>query len=186
MKALVEAISRQFGYEPEAISAFLEVETGGRGFDPATGKIIIQFEPAYFKRKEPFAPSGKWSINGVERQKAEWLAFNNAFSIDPDSAMESTSIGLGQVMGDHWRRLCYGSVGSMWDDAKKSLERQIWQVCKFINTDSRLENALKKHDWYTVAYIYNGSKFKEMAKKWGRVPYDISMKTAYNRLKTTK
>lgn len=185
MKALINSIAKQFGYEPAAIAAFLEVETGGRGFDPATGKIIIQFEPHYFKRKEPFAPSGKWSINGVERQKAEWVAFNNAFSLDAESAMESTSIGLGQVMGDHWRRLGYGSVGEMWDDAKRGLGRQIWQVCKFISTDARLEKALKEHDWYTVAYIYNGPRFKELAKKWGRVPYDISMGTAYERIKSS-
>lgn len=186
MRKLIDSIARLFAYEPAAIAAFLEVETGGRGFDPATGKIIIQFEPAYFKRKEPFAPSGKWSINGVERQKAEWIAFNNAFSIDADSAMESTSIGLGQVMGDHWRRLGYSSVGEMWDDAKSGLDRQVWQVCKFISTDKKLEKALRGHGWSTVAYIYNGPKFKEMAKKWGRVPYDISMKTAYERLKSAK
>jgi hypothetical protein len=183
MNDIVKRVSSVFGYEYEAIMSFLTVETGGQGFDPATGKIIIQFEPGYFKRKKPFAPSGKWSVNGVERQKGEWLAFNNAFSIDPSSTMESTSIGIGQVMGEHWKRLGYASVGDMWDDAKKGIEQQIWQVCKFISTDKRLEGALKAHNWYLVAYIYNGSKFRQYAKKWGRVPYDISMREVYTKLK---
>lgn len=179
---LVIGIARQFNYEPGAIMAFLEVETGGKGF--IDGKLVIQFEPGYFKRKEPFAPSGLWSINKVDIQSKEWKAFNNAFSIDPDSAMESTSIGIGQVMGEHWKRLGYSSVGAMWDDAKKGLDRQIWQVCQFIKTDKRLEGALKVHNWFLVAYIYNGSKFRELAKKWGREPYDISMKNAYEKLKS--
>lgn len=171
----------RIGVEPGALAAFIEVESGGRGFDEATGKLIIQFEPSWFRKYEPYAPSGAWSVNGVERQAKEWIAFNEAFAISPNSAMMATSIGLGQVMGLHWKRLGYSSVGDMWDDAKKGEDRQIYQMAEFIRTDSVLIAALKRKDWHTVAVRYNGAKYKELAKKWGREPYNISMEKAYNK-----
>jgi len=48
----------EFGLEPEALLAFIDVETGGQGFNPTNGKLIIQFEPVWFKRNAPYAPSG--------------------------------------------------------------------------------------------------------------------------------
>jgi len=183
MKEIVQKISKEFDYEWEAIQSFLNVETGGFGFSPATGKIIIQFEPVWFRRKQPFAPSGKWSVNKVDVQTKEWEAFNNAFSINKDSAMESTSIGIGQVMGGHWKRLGYTSAGAMWDDAKKGIESQIWQVCQFIKTDIKLQSCIKAHDWDGVATIYNGTGFRYMAKKYNRTPYDVSMKIEYSKIK---
>jgi hypothetical protein len=71
--------------ELASILAFIQTETGGQGFDPKTGKIIIQFEPIWFKKEAPYAPSGLWSLNGVERQAAEWKAFNDAFAKNANS-----------------------------------------------------------------------------------------------------
>lgn len=184
MKALlprIKEVAREFGFEWRVIASFIEVETGGRGFDPATKKIIIQFEPAWFRKHEPYAPSGNWSVNKVDVQSKEWIAFNNAFAINKESAMKSTSIGLGQIMGFHYARLGYKSVGEMWDDAKKSIDRQLWQICQFLKTDRKLLIAIQQKDWHTVASIYNGSGYKELAKKYGRVAYDISMERSYNK-----
>jgi hypothetical protein len=179
-KLISDLVKQQHGsINPAALLAFIEVETGGKGFNPVTGKIIIQFEPAHFRKREPYAPSGLWSLNKVDVQAAEWKAFNDAFAIDPNSAMESTSIGLGQVMGYHWERLGYASVGAMWDDAKKGLDRQIYQIVKFIETDKRLLKAINVRDWHMVASIYNGAKYKELAQRIGRDPYDISLSKAF-------
>jgi hypothetical protein len=174
----------RIGVEAEALAAFIEVESGGRGFDEATGKIIIQFEPSWFRKKAPYAPSGAWSLNGVERQTREWIAFNDAYSIGPIAAMESTSIGLGQVMGFNWKRLGYMSVGEMWDDAKEGEDRQIFQMAEYIRTDATLMGALKRKDWHTVAVRYNGAGYMKIAEKYGREPYNISMKKAYNKYVT--
>lgn len=172
----------RIGVQPEALAAFIKVESGGRGFDRKTGKIIIQFEPVWFRRKAPYAPSGKWSVNKVERQDKEWIAFNDAFYKDANAAMESTSIGIGQIMGFHYKRLGYASVGDMWDDAKNGEDRQIFQMAEFIKTDPILLNAIKRKDWHTVAIRYNGSKYKELAKIYNREPYNIAMKREYNNL----
>ncbi|WP_449435041.1 N-acetylmuramidase domain-containing protein [Pedobacter steynii] len=141
----------------------------------------MQFEPTWFKRKAPYSPSGAWSVNGVERQSKEWIAFNSAFALNADAAMESTSIGLGQIMGFHYKRLGFKTVGAMWDDAKKGEFQQVQQMAKFIATDSRLLTALKNKDWHVVACLYNGAGYLALAKKIGREPYNISMQKAYTK-----
>ena len=165
--------------EYAALMAFIQVESGGRGFCPTSGKLMIQFEPHWFRKKAPYTPSGKWSLNGVDRQSKEWEAFNSAFKADPDAAMQSTSIGLPQIMGFHWERLGYGSVGAMWDDFKISEGNQIVVLIKFIETDRRLLKALIEKDWHTVAFIYNGAGYAAMAHRLGREPYNVSMAKAY-------
>lgn len=180
---IIKDTANEFGLDWRAVASFFEVETGGIGFSSTTGKIIIQFEPIWFKRKATYAPSGAWSVNKVDVQAKEWEAFNNAFSLNKEAAMQSTSIGLGQIMGLHYARLGYKSVGEMWDDAKKGEYRQVWQVCKFISTDIKLKSCLKSLDWDGVATLYNGSGYKELAKKYGREPYDQSMKNAYLKFK---
>jgi len=172
-----------FKIESRAVMAFISAETGGKGFDDETGKIIIQFEPSWYRKRAPYAPSGKWSLNKVEVQSKEWLAFNDAFSKNKTAAMEATSIGIGQILGYHWKRLGYESVHAMWDDAKKGIDRQIWQVCKFIDTDKALKAALIAHNWHIVATLYNGAKYREMAIKWGREPYNITLANAYLKFK---
>jgi len=177
----VKSIAQSEGLDPFVLMAFIQVETGGIGFAD-NGKLIIQFEPAWFRKKEPFAPSGKWSVNKVDVQSKEWEAFNNAFSIDPESAMQSTSIGIGQIMGFNYKRIGFNSVGEMWDDAKVGIENQIQQICKFIKSDKWLSIAIKYKDWNRITELYNGKGYKALAKKIGRIPYDEAMKAAYNKL----
>lgn len=167
------------------LQAFIAVESGGLGFSKDTGKIIIQFEPHYFKKREPYAPSGAWSVNKVDVQSKEWIAFNNAFSIDADSAMESTSIGLPQIMGAHWKRLGYSNVGEMWDHFKSGEVAQIEGLIQFILTDATLYKAVLNKSWTKVAELYNGAGFRELAKKYGREPYDLSMAKAYTKFSST-
>lgn len=167
--------------EYASLMAFISVESGGRGFAKDTGKLIIQFEPHWFMRKSPYTPSGAWSINKIEKQSKEWEAFNSAFSHNPDAAMQSTSIGLPQIMGFHYARLGYQSAGDMWDDFKRSETHQIKALIKFIETDSRLLKALLEKDWHKVAMIYNGTGYAALAHRLGREPYNISMAKAYDK-----
>jgi len=176
--ALIVDKAKKNELKPSNLLSFVEVETGGQGFDPTTGKIIIQFEPLWMKKLVPFVPSGLWSVNKVDVQSKEWIAFNDAFKKDPEGAMKATSIGLGQIMGFHYKRLGFKTVGEMWNFSKQSLENQIELIIRFILTDRKLLKALKEEDWDTVASIYNGASYKEMAKKWGREPYDISLEKA--------
>ena len=179
IKTLVQNLDLPF--EKAALMAFIEVETGGEGFDSTTGKIMIQFEPSWFKKKAPYAPSGKWSVNKVERQSKEWVAFNDAFRINPNAAMESTSIGLGQIMGFHYKTLGFETVGAMWDHAKMGLSEQIGQIVMFIESQPKLLKAIKEHNWHLCATYYNGAGYKAIAKKYGRTPYNESLARSYSK-----
>lgn len=176
----IREIAENNGLTYPHLKAFIEVESGGSGF-AKDGRILIQFEPSWFRRHEPYAPSGKWSVNKVDVQKREWEAFNDAWKISPRGAMLSTSIGLPQIMGFHFQRLGYRTVDEMWDDFKRGEYQQILALVRFIKTDDRLYKALMSKNWHTVASIYNGTKYREMAIRWGREPYDISLRKAFEK-----
>ena len=76
-----------------------------------------------------------------------------------------------KVIGEHWKRLGFKSVGEMWDFAKKSEKNQLWLGLKFIQTDTTLFLALLRKDWKTVAYRYNG-------KNYWILGYDIKLSNA--------
>ena len=178
-KKQIKAIALNYGIEYASLMAIIATETPMQGFDNKTGKLLIQFEPSWFRKKEQFAPSGAWSVNKVDVQSKEWIAFNNAFSIDPVSAMESTSIGLPQIMGFNFKQAGYGSVNEMWDDFKKGETNQIESLCRFIVNNKKLLSAVRVRSWDIVATIYNGKGFRELAKKLGREPYDITLRNNF-------
>lgn len=151
-------LASTFGYPLKRVKSIDLVESNGQGFDPKTGKMKIQFEPHYFKRISLLV-SGIWSLNKVDIQSKEWEAFNDAFKKNPNAAMESTSIGRMQVMGEHWKRLGFVSVGDMWDFAKESELNQLWLGLKFISTDSRLNKATIEGNHKLMAYYYNGKNY---------------------------
>lgn len=170
----IEIIAAKNGYSYAALRAVIEVESGGKGFDETTGKIIIQFEPAWFRRKAPYTPSGLWSLNKVERQAAEWKAFNDAFRHNPNAAMESTSIGLMQVMGFHYKTLGFKTVGAMWDFAKVSEANQLELAVQLIKLNGKMDAALKNKAWNVFAYYYNGEQYR-------KYKYDTRLKAAYEK-----
>ena len=90
--------------------------------------------------------------------------------------MESTSIGLMQVMGFHYKLLGFKKVGDMWDFAKKSEMNQLWLGLKFIQSNKKMHTALKNNDFSTFAYYYNGSGYK-------KYNYDTKLNDAYNQHK---
>ncbi len=170
----ITQIAQSIGVDFASLMAFIRVESGGLGFSPSTGKIIIQFEPAWFHNKAPSAPPGKWSSNKVEGQSAEWIAFNDAFAKDPKAALLSTSIGLMQVMGFNYAKCGYSSVNEMWDDFKKGEYQQVKGAAIFIKNSPKLHEALKDKDWECVAYYYNGANYAVNK-------YDQKLKAAYRK-----
>lgn len=175
-QADIANLACKHGYEFAALNAIIKVESGGIGFAEDTGKIIIQFEPHWFKRKKTDwlkdTKNTTWQVNKVEGQSKEWIAFNSAFASNPDAAMESTSIGLMQVMGFHYKDLGFKTVGAMWDFAKESEANQVELAIKFIKRNPKLDKALKNKDWATFAYYYNGSGYKQFK-------YDTRIAAAY-------
>lgn len=161
----IKELAAQHSIPYANLRGVIDVEAAGNGFDPATGKILIQFEPHVFKRQSDKwreRASEKWATNKVDVQSKEWEAFNNAFRFDPEAAMKSTSIGMMQVMGYHYALLGFKSVGDMWDYAKKSEKNQIELGIRYIKKgNSTMYKALVTGDWAVFAHGYNGPAYKK-------------------------
>jgi hypothetical protein len=195
-KEQLTAIAKSIGLGYPEFAAFIQVESGGAAF--INGKIVIQFEPAWFKhyaateyalyvklaaQKEHTdlekSIIDEWSFvlkNKVEGQAGEWVAFNNAFKINQKAALLSTSIGLMQIMGFHFVECGYKTVNEMWDAFKASEYNQVEAGAKFIKSNKPLYMAIKEHNWAKAAYYYNGSNYKVNN-------YDKRLEAAYNKLK---
>ncbi|RFZ90471.1 DUF3380 domain-containing protein [Mucilaginibacter conchicola] len=169
-------LAMSFGYEYASVKAIVEVESNQRGFSEKTGRIIIQFEPTWFKRFktdwQKDTVNKTWQANKVGDQTAEWAAFNSAFASSPNAAMKSTSIGMMQIMGFHYAEIGFKTVGAMWDFAKLSEYNQVILALCWIKTMPQLSKALKAKDWPKVAYYYNGSGYKTFS-------YDTRLARAY-------
>jgi hypothetical protein len=174
----LKAIAKKYAVEYDALMAVITVESSGVGFNPPTGKMIIRFEPSWFKKLCKTAGQHldeAW--NGTAGNQAkEWQLFDSAFAIDPDKAMQATSVGMMQVMGFHFWELGFATVGAMWTYAKQSEENQVDLGMRFIKSEPALLNALKTKNWARFAYFYNGAKYKEN-------DYDTKLLTAYNKFK---
>jgi hypothetical protein len=158
------------------LTSIIQVESGQHGFDPVTGKIIIQFEPAWFMREykdwRAETRHTTWKKNKVRNQHSEWKAFNDAFSLNADAAMKSTSIGMMQLMGFHYAETGFKTVGEMWDFAKESEHNQVLLAIKWIKTVAPLDLAIKNKDWQKIAYYYNGENYRAYR-------YDTRLLSAY-------
>ena len=67
IRSVVQTSVREFNLEYASLMAFIEVESSGQGFGK-DGRLIIQFEPSWFRRLYSNPSFGKWSRNGVEGQ----------------------------------------------------------------------------------------------------------------------
>lgn len=167
----IKELAESVHIEPAALMAVIRVEGSGKGYDHATGKILIQFEPYHFQRY-----TGKRIANGVEHQAAEWKAFNEAWKIDKESTMLSTSWGMLQVMGFNHKACGFQIVDNMVDSFKESELNQVKGALNFIKGSSVMFKALQSKDWATFAYGYNGKLFKKFN-------YDNRLKDAFEESK---
>lgn len=91
-----------------------------------------------------------------------------------DSAIESASWGLFQIMGFHWSTLGYSSAQHFMSAMSESEGAQLDAFVRFIKNDARLHRALIDRDWPRVAEIYNGPAYRDHK-------YDERLKAAFER-----
>ncbi|MDB5272098.1 MAG: hypothetical protein JWO58_465 [Chitinophagaceae bacterium] len=160
-------LAAAFGVEYKALNAVFLIESSGAGFDKATGKIKIQFEPYWFHKY-----TGQRIANGVGLQGEEWTAFHHAASIDKAAALKSTSWGLGQVMGFNFKAAGFADVDTMVTSFEQSEYNQLKGMLNFIKSTPKMLQALQTKDWATFAKYYNGPHYKDFK-------YDTRLAAAY-------
>jgi hypothetical protein len=193
--AAIIRVAAKFGLEATALMAFVETESGGVAFAEVNGRQepLIRWEGHYFYRligsglekKDREALQKKAVAAGLadpkagvvknpEAQQDRWdKLLRPAMRLDSDAAIESTSYGVGQVMGANWEMLGFKSVKEFYDIARSGIEGQIELMARFI-INSGLKAALQRHDWAAVAAGYNGPNYRQNR-------YDVKMAQAYDR-----
>lgn len=167
----IEKAAREFGLEPKALLAIAEVESAGQVFAKVDGRNepLIRFEGHYFDRRLSGAAQEKARAAGIasptagavanpRSQVARWQLIEQAAEIDRAAAYESTSWGLGQVMGAHWQWLGFDTVDGLVEEARSGAAGQARLMARYIDK-SGLTTALNAHDWEAVGHGYNGPGF---------------------------
>lgn len=159
---LINAAER-LGCKLAAIKAVLEVESRGRGFLP-TGEPVILFERHWMHRlmrKRGLTPPTSSPVvqiksGGYVGGAGEHLRLQQAVAIHRESALESCSWGLAQIMGFHWQALGYASIQAFVNAMYKDEASQLDAFIRFIEKDRRMHIAILNEDWLTFALAYNG------------------------------
>jgi len=182
----IEAAARELSVPVAAIMAFNEVESRGQGFVDA-GKPAILFERHVMRRRLIYGEG--FDVEALEIQYPdvvnrrpggyrgglhEYARLDKAKSIDIESAIESTSWGLFQIMGIHWERLGYPSPGDFSSAMRDNEGRHLDALVRFIKADKGLLAAIQNKDWAKVARIYNGPAYAQN-------DYDTKLQAAYKR-----
>ncbi|MGP3711223.1 N-acetylmuramidase family protein [Brucella sp. RRSP16] len=184
--AALTMMANEAKIEPAALLAIAEVESGGRALHNVNGgkEPAIRFEGHYFDRRlsgrlREYARSNGLSapiagrIRNPKSQGERWLLLERAMGLNKKAALESTSWGLGQVMGAHWEWLGYATVDDLVAEARGSVAGQARLMLRFIEKAELLE-MLKARNWREFARRYNGPAF-------ARNEYDKRMAEAYQR-----
>lgn len=185
----LDAVAREAArlrVETAALMAVIEVESGGRTNAIVAGRAepLIRFEGHYFDRlvspdqraearAQGLASPRAGAIANPSSQAARWALLNRAAQIDRDAAYASTSWGLGQVMGEHWRWLGYESVEALVAEARAGFAGQLRLMILFIEK-AGLVDAVRRRDWTAFARGYNGPAY-------ARHGYHTRLAAAYRR-----
>lgn len=158
----IRALAKERGI-PEAVAlAIFTIESGGAGFK--NGRMVIRFEPGYFKKY-----TGQEIAVLRSGQDGEWDNFNRASAIDADAAMKSISMGSAQIMGANYKMIGFPSVKAMFDAFSTDERSQIKGFFDFVKA-AGIEDAARTGDWTKFARKYNGPAQKG---------YDTKMASLY-------
>lgn len=171
----IKQCAENLGVPVATLQAVHDVESHGDGFN-SDGTPVILFEPHIFykqltkkgltairdrvMRERPDLCYPKWK-RGAYGDAGEYQhkRLTAAAKYHRESALESASWGLGQVMGFNWKDLDYPSLQSFINAQYRDEASQLDTMCRFIRHNG-LVDELKSQNWSAFAYRYNGAGYK--------------------------
>jgi len=199
--SVLSAFAQKHGISEALLSAVVKVESGAivlvDSLNNTSGFPVIRFENHVAARRakeqgklSEFKSRFSWNqdvkykghkldgeaihVGAVsnESQRRERQAVQAAEEIiGREAAYQSMSIGIGQLMGFHYKKVGEASAESMFETAKKGLDAQLSQFCAFLENDKggKMIQALKQRDLPKFVHYYNGcdpnSKKEALRKK---------------------
>ena len=179
----VEQLAKEFGLTSALVWTVIDTECSGRGF-ASDGRIKIQHEPHDFaKRLDKLGIDNELKMvgrsanglkiyevtangityrNGVDVHSKEWAAYEVAKSIHLEAANESTSFGMGQVMGFNYRLASgkdkFKSAQEMIEAFSTGEYAQVRGMLWYCANCGIIDDLLR-HDWHGFAWVYNGTGY---------------------------
>lgn len=185
----IKDLANKHGIEYAGLKAVVEVEASGKGFIGDVPKIL--YEPHIMHRlltkknyitirnnlmkAHPNLCYPRWGTYKYGAESIQHSRLEIASQFNRDTALESCSWGLGQVMGYHWKSLGYESLQVFINDMYESEAKQLEAMIRFIKVNGLLL-ALKNKDWVKFARGYNGSGY-------AKNKYHIKLANAYAKYK---
>jgi hypothetical protein len=148
----IETIARELEIEAAALAAVAHVESGLRTHALVDGRQepLIRFEGHYFDRRLDGTARAQARQLGISSptagaianpraQAGRWALLGRAAQIDRKAAYESTSWGIGQVMGAHWAWLGYANVDALVAEARSGVQGQLRLMARYIEKAGLLQ-----------------------------------------------
>lgn len=186
--AQIREQASKLGVEAAALKAVIEVEAKSSGFNQDGTPVILYERHKFYEGLQAInwiTKSKEWfkqypdlcnpSPGGYGKYSEQHGKLARASKLNREVALESCSWGLGQVMGYHWKSLCYESLQSFINAMYKDEASQLDAMCRYISVNN-LVNAAKSKDWKAFARGYNG-------KNYAINSYDTKLATAYAKWK---
>jgi hypothetical protein len=178
-----ERAAKTIGCDVPAVKAVVTVEAAGAGFD-AKNRLKLLPEPHYFykllsgAKREEAIDAGLAYKNWGERpydttQDARYARLERMMEIDPETALDSCSWAIGQIMGANAEVCGFKNAQDMVTTFLEGEGRQLDGIVGFI-IGKGLARALVRKDWAAFAKGYNGSAY-------AKNQYDVKLANAYRK-----
>ncbi len=161
------------------IWAVLQVEAAQCGFLPDRRPTIL-FERHIFYRLTggAFKTTYPGICNPIQGGYGppgayQYTRLDQAVALNPDAALQSTSWGIGQVLGEYFSLAGYPDVETMVAAMIDSEGAQLGAFCAYLQS-TRLAAPLRAHDWVSFARGYNGPDYAANH-------YDTQLRAAFQR-----
>lgn len=130
-------------------------------------------DPSVYKKGNEDILYYKWITKFYKGGEKEYERLNKAKKIHLSAALESASWGIFQIMGYHYKKVGYNSVGDYVKAMNKSERFHLMAFGKFIKSEGLVKH-LKSKDWTKFARGYNGPGYKKNK-------YDKKIAAAYKK-----
>jgi hypothetical protein len=170
-------VASSLGVHAPEIWTVLAVETSGCGYLPDRRPQIL-FERHIFHR----LTNGKYDDGDISSPTPggygpmgapQYDRLARAISKDRTAALQSTSWGIGQIMGLNYATAGFPNVEEMVAVMSDSEDQQLMAVGNFL-TKTGLGASLRAHDWASFARGYNGPNYAINR-------YDIRLNSEYQK-----
>lgn len=154
--------SATLGVQAPEVWTVVAVETSGCGFLPDR-RPVIRYERHIFHR----LTSGQYDDGDISdptpgghgpEGAQQYERLHRAIALNRAAALQSTSWGLGQIMGENCKLAGFPDVETMVTAMVNSEDQQLAAIAAFL-ISTKLSAALQKHDWKSFARGYNGPNY---------------------------